>query len=99
METGSRALRRQPAGPAIWAISGLREKAPEFRGFAEATCTRRLEIRDFHPIRRANWASVSSRILESPEFGHGSTAVCWFENPALEKPLTGIAILFDIPGA
>jgi hypothetical protein len=40
----------QPRTPANPAISGLREKGPEFRGFAEGT---------YMPIARVNWPSVS----------------------------------------
>ena len=37
----SRRLRRQPRSPASLAISGLRKKAPQFRGFARGASTKR----------------------------------------------------------
>src|SRR3954449_3375567 len=40
-------------------VSG--KKRPEIRGFAKATCSRRLKVRDFRPIQRAHRASVSGR--------------------------------------
>jgi hypothetical protein len=39
------------------------EKAPEFRGFAQGTCTWRLKIRQFRRFQRAHRPSVSGRIF------------------------------------
>jgi hypothetical protein len=68
LETGSLRLRLQPRSPANPWISGLREKAPEFRRFAKATCTPRLKLRHFRPILCANLPSVSGRVFRISGF-------------------------------
>jgi hypothetical protein len=47
--------------PGNLGISGLLEKAPEFRGFAQGTCTHKPKIRHFRPFLRAHPPSVSGR--------------------------------------
>jgi hypothetical protein len=56
-----RILPGQPRSSANPAISGLRKKAPEFRGIAGTTCRRRPKIGHFRLTRHANQASVSGR--------------------------------------
>jgi hypothetical protein len=80
--TEVRILSAQPPSPAISAISGLRKKAPYFRGFAEATCTRRLKTRHFRPIRRANRALVSGRHF-------GISGICQWPTGNARSPLAG----------
>jgi hypothetical protein len=69
MEIGSRGVRRQPRIPGIRAISGLREKVREFRGFAKAPACGDGKFDIFSQFGGLAGPQSLVVILESPKFG------------------------------